>query len=447
MRYKLLIVFIFLVSTVFAQKVDFKTVDAKTYQAYMAGSWDSLLYYGKLAQKQDIDYFYLNYRMGVAYFKRGDYQSASFHLEKALLQNSSALSNPHFQQTLFYAYLYTMQNKKALSVALGNDSLRKLIPRSTLYFYGGGGSSFNIDYNSIGRPDHGMGGSGQAEAVLYGRYQDSQGLGGISYDQIFNGKLNLSATISAFRFNDFSSYEDRDSLLVQSFPIYQQNFSLVPGYAFNNKWSMSIALGLVHNTGEPYVVSYTNNPYAPYSFEPMDFDETNFLLGANIYRSFRKSRLGLEIGTSNYSSRSQFQFGLNYMIYPFGNLNLYSLTSLALKHEDKTNNLIFYQLIGFKMAARLWGEVEGTFGEMKNFNVFSLGYGYNTTDHLNMMLAGKLIFVAGKQIDLFVRGKFYKRHGLYNVVMNDGSTDISKLFYNYWSVSAGLKWKFNYKNK
>ena len=210
---------------------------------------------------------------------------------------------------------------------------------------------------------------------------------------------------------------------------------------------MSFALGVVHNTGKPYVVSYTDNAYAPYSFEPMDFEETNFLLGANIYRSFRKSRLGLELGTSNYSSRSQLQFGLNYMIYPLGNLNLYSLSSLALKIEDETNNLIFHQLIGFKMASRLWGEVEGTFGEMKNYNVFSLGYGYNTTDHLNMLLSGKLIFVAGKKMDLFVRGKFYKRHGLYNVVMNDGSTDVSKLFYNYWSVSAGLKWKFNYKNK
>jgi hypothetical protein len=148
------------------------------------------------------------------------------------------------------------------------------------------------------------------------------------------------------------------------------------------------------------------------------------------------------MGISNYSHTNQTQFGLNLTYYPFSNLNLYSYTSASVKFEENKSNFIIHQDLGFKVMPKLWMEIGGTFGELKNYNVFNLGYGYNTTDHIKMLLNAKLIYLFNSNIEFFIEGHYYKRNGMIYNFYPDKASNRSKLNYNYWSVSGGLIWKF-----
>ena len=48
--------------------LDFNAVDILTYRLYMEKKWDSVIIVGKKALRNDIDYYYLRARMGIACF-------------------------------------------------------------------------------------------------------------------------------------------------------------------------------------------------------------------------------------------------------------------------------------------------------------------------------------------------------------------------------------------
>jgi hypothetical protein len=434
-----------------AQTINFKTVEQTSYAYYMSGQWDSVITIGKIAEKSGIDYYYLNYRMGIAYYNRKNFFMASHYLEKALQQNAGAHSDELFNRTLYLSYIYTLRNRKALSVPLSFAQRPNPLALSKLYIYGGGGSSVPFDLSDIqrpGGPGHNPGQTPSSE-LAYLHYQQGQGAGGFSIDHIFGPKLSMDFSFSAFRFDDVASFENDDSLTINTFPIYQQSFALIPEYGFNNKWSLRLAIGFTHNSGEPYVL-YDTSLYYLRTYGKYKVNINNILAGGVLYYHLAKSKIGLEIGFSNYSKRTQYQAGLNYLIFPFGNMNFYSLSSLSAKYENSETKVVFYQKFGFKTFSRLWVELSGRFGELKNFNVFSEGYGYNTTDHINTIIKAKFIFLASAQLDLFVEGNFYKRHGLRYEVYQNNDERISKVNYEYWTVLGGLVWSFNngtHKNK
>jgi len=66
----LIIAFVIISKYSYAEQdsLDFKTVDYKTYGYYVNQNWDSLIYLGNKAIAQNIDYYYLRVRIGVAYF-------------------------------------------------------------------------------------------------------------------------------------------------------------------------------------------------------------------------------------------------------------------------------------------------------------------------------------------------------------------------------------------
>jgi len=46
----------------------FAKVEAQSYSLYTQKNWDELIRLGKMALSRGIDYYYLRYRMGVAYY-------------------------------------------------------------------------------------------------------------------------------------------------------------------------------------------------------------------------------------------------------------------------------------------------------------------------------------------------------------------------------------------
>jgi tetratricopeptide (TPR) repeat protein len=86
------------------QPLNYRTVEESTYNFYQYKEWEKLIERGNKALEQDIDYFYLRLRLGIAYFNKGNYFLASTHLEKAFKFNST---NQTALEYLYLAYQYT----------------------------------------------------------------------------------------------------------------------------------------------------------------------------------------------------------------------------------------------------------------------------------------------------------------------------------------------------
>ncbi len=84
-------------------------VESQTYSLYLQKNWDELISYGNLALDKGFDYYYLRYRLGVAYYSEKKYRSARVHFEKANAFNSA----DETMEYLYYCYLYTGEYERA----------------------------------------------------------------------------------------------------------------------------------------------------------------------------------------------------------------------------------------------------------------------------------------------------------------------------------------------
>ncbi|MDA3894242.1 MAG: tetratricopeptide repeat protein, partial [Salinivirgaceae bacterium] len=85
--YKKIILFlaiiIFAISAYSQEVENATTIDKDTYILWLAKDWDRLITIGKTAIKNEVDFYYLRVRMGIAYFEKKNYHKAIYHFEKA----------------------------------------------------------------------------------------------------------------------------------------------------------------------------------------------------------------------------------------------------------------------------------------------------------------------------------------------------------------------------
>ncbi|MFH0865937.1 MAG: tetratricopeptide repeat protein [Bacteroidota bacterium] len=105
--------------------IDFATANNKTLQYTNESKWDSVIYYGTLALKNNIDYFFLRQRIGIAYYSLKNYFKAIDHFEKALQFSSSDAATIKY---LYYCYLFTnRENERRLLESGMNENIKKSI--------------------------------------------------------------------------------------------------------------------------------------------------------------------------------------------------------------------------------------------------------------------------------------------------------------------------------
>jgi tetratricopeptide (TPR) repeat protein len=75
---------------VMAQQLSYKLVDSTSFALYENKEWDQLIVFGNEAINQDFDFYYLNLRMGIAWFNQGYYYKAEKYFNKALKQDKTS---------------------------------------------------------------------------------------------------------------------------------------------------------------------------------------------------------------------------------------------------------------------------------------------------------------------------------------------------------------------
>jgi len=441
MRNIFFILLIFSALKLFSQdSLTFEYVDKVTYDYYRTGNWIDLVIIGEKAEKQGIDYYYLNYRMGVSWYMREDYMLSAHYFEKALEQNQGALTDSFFVTLLMNDYLQTKRFAKAelLKIYHPRDYMRnrkytKFV--SQIYAEGGKALANNINNKAFTeRKYYYFKEINQFKDLSYIN-TDIQGYISpyMKYQVAFSG-----LSISRFMFfKEFPDTFQQDYVINQSY-IYS-------GLNFNYKnFYFNPAINLPGYSSKELQITGTDSIYGRNIYDTVSIRDRNVVLSLRAGMNFRRLKFGLTGSYSDIKGNNQMQLGAEVVYFPGGNLNTYLITQLTTRWENNVAYLVLRQKFGMRFAPFLWGEMRLTLGDMRNFNADNGYYVYNTYDNLKSLTDISLIFVVTENLQLnFVFQHVLKENSVitypskFNPVLE--TTDY---YFQQINLIGGIQWNF-----
>ena len=447
----LLIVFFSLILSVsFAQDFneDFQSIDKSTYILYTQKKWDSLIQTGNQALKSGIDYFYLRKRIGIAWYEKENYFKATEHFEKALKFSSSDAT---VQEYLYYCYIFSNRKKEArvLSTKFNNSLKEKLNTQKNnvfekVYLETGPTFSNNIKQNQIQRP-------GFNNNTSLG-----QDLNDDKYYVHAGFEVNLSQRISAYFGYSFLSISKLKQILFPGIfppgnqnlgPFYNDEYKLFQNEFYGNLkfylgsgFSVTSAyhfLNVQYNTIYPDIYS---NPILYDHVIYLDTSFNNHVISLSISKRVSLFNFGITTSWSNLNNKNQYQLGGLFTWYPKGNLNLYTTTSIVSAWEEDDNRIVFDQLIGGKVAKKLWIEGYVTFGEMVNYNEKNAFVVHNSGDKIKFRTGLNFIVLLSEHFELSFRYIYLQEEGYRFVDSIEDSQNTTTINYQNNTILGGLKW-------
>ena len=92
---------IFSISITAQKEISHTEIDKKTYSQYIQSNWKELIKTGKLSLKNEVDFYYLQVRMGIAYYELKKYRKAIPYLERS---RKLSVDNELSAEYLYYSY-------------------------------------------------------------------------------------------------------------------------------------------------------------------------------------------------------------------------------------------------------------------------------------------------------------------------------------------------------
>lgn len=491
-----LLVFLFMpllpVTVKAGEKPDFSRIDSLTYRLYLEKQWDSLILVGKQALHDDIDYYYLRIRMGIAYFEKQRYITSISHLTAALAFNKGDLVALEY---LYFAYLYSNRPQDAYSLLPAMpETMKKRLNLKTPVIEQArleAGGTFVAGENGKGR-------QGTAHTGVV--YSETDRYGNSFYGQAsltFN-LWNRASLKAAYSFLDFSKtrnfrwsllsdnlvqradctwgyynhyridtlYTDttfkyqtlQNELFLEAKIVLPGRFRVQPSFHL-----LRVALPLVQAHYQASIVTdtlwyvastdtYTTFPFARsiYTLTQNDTTFYNYVTGLTLGHDFSIFGLDLSGSWSNLNGKDQFQAGVSLAWFPAGNLNIYGNTAVTGFFQGRDTRLLFSQMVGGRIAPWCW--VEGTFyyGDYTNANLFNGAVVYNNSDKIKYRLNAQLIFLLSKNLQLSVIYQYARKE--YQELLYEKTADpvtgtisvtsrIADHPYSANTLIGGLTWK------
>ena len=501
MRRLLLSMILFLAVTFNARpatKLDYATVDKLSYQYFTDQKWDSVIYIGKKALKDGIDYYYLRVRLGISYFTKQEYFPAVTHFVKAREFNSD---DPVITDYLYRAYIYINRNDEALLIKPKKQKGKSEAPVSgykvleQLNFEGGYSLTNDKSGLKLPPPEPKFSRSGNQE--IYG-IQDlylNSIYGNINLKlRIFKrlslslayNYLNISKTLNSTdgRFEDRfmrradtvgghkylysfpwvihdTSFQDKvgqhEALIGLTITLHA-GFKVFPVFHFihasNTTYNATLKVTSIQDTaflpsnGNP-IRTFAFTHY-DYTFHQKDTAFDNYLIALMVTKYLGVFNLGLSGSWSDFNGLTQEQAGLTLTYYPLGNLNFYGTSAVSGFFQGNESRLLLSQVLGTKLTSWCW--VEGLFywGNYSNANILNGSVVYNNSDKMDYRAAGTVTFIAGAHLQLYLMYQYFRNESqqIYHVrtlnpLMNQTHDQLTTINspYNINNLIGGLTWK------
>lgn len=306
----------------------FANVEARSYALFTNTKWDELIRFGNKALRKGFDYYYLRYRLGVAYYMKKEYRTAGIYFEKAVAFNST----DEALEYLYYCYIYSGEYDRARWLT------KSFSPAAISYI-----------------------GSDKFEAVSFATLEG--GFGTSDSTKQFQNETYVQAGLGCYVNRRFSLFQAITYFSQDAFRgnIQQLQYYIGAVVPLKNGWSFASGIQPIHiNTIPEYYItdSVPAGPPPPKGAPPprrraIIIDSTGssqnnfcFVWAAGITKSF--SHFGITIGAAigAFDTATQYEQYLGVNFYPLGN-NVLSLGGTVYAHTENHYKTMNYGAVPY----------------------------------------------------------------------------------------------------
>ena len=403
-------------------------VDKITYKHYNEQEWDELIQIGNEAIKNGIDFYYLNYRMGIAYYSKKRYRKAIPFFEKVI---ESTPEDAIAKEYLYYSYLLGSRLGDASKILYTFDEkYRKSIEfHKTKNLF----NSLGLEYKYYSFGDFAVNETVNTEVVQKVRNS-------MNYFSV--DLLNYSQNSSTFSFNaSFINGNNSVYNIAYSPEVIQEKLKQ---YQFYVSWKEQIANGLILNFGLTYMrenLQWYDSQYSNGNSTTLIYDgSTNNFVGLmSLTKSIKNFDLSMGSSISRINDEKQAQPFISAKWFPFANTSVYTNTTVSYQYNFNTDNdnFIFKQSLVANLNSRFSLKVFGLYGKVYNFvdnNGMSI---YNNLDAIDYWYGLSMNYYFNTTTQMYLS---YRNDGqTNNYTHNNLDSEIS---YNVNSILVGLKFNF-----
>jgi hypothetical protein len=422
-----------------AQQV--QDADSLTYVLYQQQQWDELIQAGTAAIRAGIDHFYMQMRVGIAFYEKQNYRRAiPFFSQARQLNPIDEVATEY----LYYSYLLSGRTADArvlLSQLTSTHRQRLALQRSPvvdqIYIEGGPGfgTTDGVRNNYQNR---------QKNDSIYNQawYYDNQ--------QYYHAGINCNVLpqLQTYQGVSLISVDAVQQVNSQRQPqpdfqhtaIQQEYYGNVQ-YAFLPGWKLTPAWHLTRTRYDIRKFNYDN--IQGLVSDTLSFTRHDNLFWLGITKELGAFSAELNGSLASFDGSNGWQTGIFVNVYPLGNLKLYTRTGLTVLDDDIDNNhLIFHQSVGTRVLPKLWLDVSATIGNLRGYteqNAFVL---FNIPEDARFKTEALVTWAATNHLEVSLRYRLMQRTSNYVAYINNQDYIVLEKDYNFNTFIGGIKWQF-----
>ncbi len=413
------------------QKLSYPQVDVKTYNQYLAGNWKELIKTGNEYLKTGEDFYYLQVRMGIAYYELKKYRKAIPYLQKAYKANKK---NDLVNEYLYYAYLFSGRPMDAQKVS---EKFNVKLKEKLGLDYEPVIAALTFDMRFENNDDYF---AGTSQGLLQQDVRTGYSYFALGVEHIYGGNKRIywnyskaKKTTNIYDIGDSNDQISDDREVAQN-QFYFSYYNQVK-YGFN--FSFAVNLLNIVSTGSEIVPA--GGWGRPGQMEVTTRYATNEIIAYfGLHKDLSNFKIGLNASISNLDKNFQFQPGIDFVCYPLSNTNLY-LSAIADYKIDNTldNSLVIKPAMGFRLLG-VYFEPSYTFGDIINYtekDAFIINNDDDVISERFEFLSYTYLFKG--RLNIFFKYQQYTKTNSYKI--NEINQEIN---YQNKSYTGGIKWNF-----
>ncbi len=441
-RLSIIILIVFFTGSAYTQS--FIKIDSATYKQYLAGDWSELIREGKQAIRQDVDYYYLRMRLGIAYYEQKKFRAATGHFKKALEFNQD---DPVAREYLYYSFLFSGQSERArvyrdsftgkLSEKFPPENTKFVDAISAEYLYS---KAQNDDI--VNRAEQYFEGFTSGYQVLTRQYYN------LNFNMVHRIKPSVSI-VQAYTYlnkDNFMYYHDGLAVtIVNPLKIKQHQYYLSPTFTSASGFSVSPYFHFL-SIGYQVVGSGGNGFGSGSQVSMVDKKTSAFAGGLALSQVAGPMNITLGGNYSNFNSTQQVLVRGGFSWYLKGNLDLY-IGAYLNTQVGITENSIGYEVIpeylfGARIISRIWIEVFGSHGDMLNYLEGNGYIAYNGLDKMKHKVSTNLVYpITDKGSRIYLGARWIQYQSSFTPFDTGIEQIVNPLTYNSLSIFGGISWR------
>tara|TARA_R110001583_G_scaffold67308_3_gene192573 strand:- start:29168 stop:30493 length:1326 start_codon:yes stop_codon:yes gene_type:complete len=421
-----------------AQKnLSFKEVDSTTYDLYLKQDWKSLIEVGKQSRQENINFYYLNVRMGIAYYNDNKMLSAVKELEEAYIANSFDIV---VQEYLYWAYKFSdmvLESQlffEKMSKPM-KDKINLNLPFISSIDIGFLGTS-NVDFDTMSVSDI------NADNNDVRIFPESYSYYSIALNHPLSKKVNFYHQLTFISIKNNQQENTSNLITNKLYNSKESRYYADVTFALGNRWYFDTYLNVISGNYDNVNIDGAINIGGPrFLSTSSTIKYSDVVFGAAISKASYFSRSSVNASISNLNNKKQFQAGYSVSLFPLGSTLLVPFGSIQYQNQNTVSNLIYnggiaintnkFSITGF-----------GSFGDITNYvsnnGVFIYNQLAKTTSEIGFVLK-----VFTKDAVIKAGYTFAEMEDFYQTQDNE---ILSKTYnFNQQNLIIGITWNFQKK--